>query len=111
MSCKKVSIMQGDQYGIPFTIRDGEGNVLTEEDLEDVEIVIGSVKKRLANGEIQYRKADQAFVFPITQQESFSMFYRKQRAQVRVKFRGTGEVAGKDLGDMLLDMSVSKEAL
>ena len=35
------TIMQGDQYSIPFEIRDRDGNVLTDELVGDVEVVIG----------------------------------------------------------------------
>ncbi len=108
---KDFSIMQGDQYAIPFMIRDRAGTPLGRNDVENVEITIGDTRKEMKSGEIVYREDDGAFLFPISQKESFSMVMRKQRVQVRVKFPNTNEVIGKDLGDVLLTYSGSKEVL
>lgn len=108
---ERYSIMQGDQYGIPFLICDGAGTPLDKNDVENVEIMIGEVRKEMKTGGVVYREEDQAFLFMLTQAESFAMIMRKQRVQVRVKFQNTNEVIGKDLGDVLLTYSGSKEVL
>lgn len=106
-----LSVMQGDQYGIPFEITDKDGNLLTDASVDDVEIVIGDMRKTLADGEITYSEADGAFLFPLTQKESFAMAERTQRVQVRVKIAGTDTVIGEDLGHVQITYAKSKEVL
>ena len=106
-----LSVMQGDQYGIPFEITDKDGNLLTDVSVDDVEIVIGDVRKTLADGEITYSEKEGAFLFPLTQAESFGMIERTQRVQVRVKLAGTDTVIGEDLGHVQITYAKSKEVL
>lgn len=100
-------MMQGDQYGIPFTFTDDDGQLITVEDLDDVEIVLGKLNKRYSQNEIAYDEG--TFIFPISQDESFSLG-RFVGGQVRLKFK-SGNVIGEDLGTIDVLASRSKERL
>lgn len=106
-------IMQGDQYGIPVQI-ETESGIANSGTFADVEIVVGSFVKSLLAKEqekkLSYDSEAQAFLFPITQEESFAMRNVIQPVQVRVK-TGSGEVIGIPLGDINIVESASKEVL
>lgn len=69
-------MMQGDAYGIPITIKTNNDTVLSDEDVIDVEVVIGKLRKSFAEGDISYDPDTQRFIFPLSQEESFgSAFY------------------------------------
>ncbi len=103
-------IMQGDQYAIPFEILSADETAADADTFADVEIVIGTLKKRLSAGEITYSKPHGAFLFPLTQAETFAMSAKPEEVQVRVKNR-EGDVIGLRLGQMIVETSLSKEVL
>ena len=107
---KAVTIMQGDQYAIPFEILKGDGTAACADDFTEVEIVVGMLQKRLSTGEIEYSRAARAFLFPLTQAESFSLRNMPQDVQLRVK-TGAGDVIGIPLGQMVVEISHSREVL
>ena len=102
-------VMQGDEYGIPIQIKTSEG-IATANTFLDVEIVVGDMRKTLADGEITYSETEQAFIYPITQEESLGFSNMKQRVQLRCKFPN-GEVVGVSLGDITVRKSASKAVL
>lgn len=102
-------IMQGDAYSIPIQIETESGNA-DANTFSDVEIVIGTLAKKLSTEEISYDSARKAFLFPIKQEESFAMRSAIQPAQVRVLTKSE-EVIGVPLGDINIDESLSKELL
>ena len=102
-------IMQGDAYSIPIQI-ETESGIADATTFSDVEIVIGTLAKKLSTEEILYDSAREAFLFPIKQEESFAMRRAIQPAQVRVLTK-SGEVIGVPLGDINIDESLSKELL
>jgi len=101
------SIMQGDQYGIPFNITDGEDIAITPETASDIEIAIGQIVKRYSTGEIEFN--NDYWIFPLTQSETFMLQY-PQDVQVRVKFLN-GEIIGERFGKIDITESKSKEVL
>ena len=102
-----MQIMQGDAYKLPFRLTQ-DGEVITEQMVEDVEIVIGSTIKSYANGKIHY--SDGNWLYPLTQEQTFAMCNHPQDVQVRVKFHG-GDVMGVPLPPVKLERSTSKEVL
>lgn len=100
-------IMQGDKYGIQIFLERPDGTPVTESDVEDVEIVIGNVRKTYADNQVTYD--GEAWVYPLEQSESF-LFRGAVRCQVRVKFSG-GDVVGRFLGNVKVATSDSRTVL
>lgn len=104
-----ISIMEGDQYGIGIRITDKcSHNLITDQDVSDVEITIGKYTKTYASGEVTY--SDERFIFPLTQEESFDFDSKSVAAQVRVKFIG-GDIIGEAFDRIDVKSSKSKEML
>ena len=100
-------MMQGDSYGIPIEILNSKGEIVTADDVSDVEIVFGTIRKTYKKGEVKY--ANKKFIFPLTQEESFQ-FPSSVKAQVRVVWHN-GEVEGVFLGQVDVVTSLSKGVL
>ena len=105
-----ITIMQGDQYAIPFEILTADGTPANGDTFADVELVVGALRKTMSGGAIVYDADQGAFLFPLTQEETFAMRDQRYTAQLRVKTI-TGEVVGQDLGVIIVDVSKSKEIL
>ncbi len=106
----ELVIMQGDQYALPVELLDADDTPLSPEKLSDVEIVVGSMRKTLSGGEIKYSEELAAYLFPLTQAETFALRDHQHPAQVRVK-SNSGEVVGHKLGSITVVPSTSKEIL
>lgn len=100
-----MTIMQGDSYGIEVTLLDLENQIITPSGVEDVEIILGGIRKKYADGGITF--ANDAWIFPVTQQETFSLRPVKYPFQTRVKVL-TGDVVGAYIGDVTVKKSYSK---
>ena len=101
-------MMTGDSYSIPINLTvNGEG--VSAERFQEIEVCIGRVRKTLTSGEIVYDAEQSAFLVPLTQKETFSLAGRS-RINVRCKFHG-GSVVGIDLGVLEFEQSLSKEVL
>lgn len=104
-------MMQGDAYRVPFILSmtiDGTRTLLTPDNVEDVEILIGTLRATYSEGELKFD--DGKWCFPLTQQKTFSLGSFAQFAQVRVKFI-TGDVVGAIVPKMLMNNSISKAVL
>ena len=102
-------MMPGDSYDQGSDVLDDTGAVGLPEAVADIEIVIGHIKKTYAAGEVKY--GENGWLFPITQEESFSLPAGKLKGQVRVKW-ASGEINGCKL-ELLpkVEESRSKEVL
>lgn len=103
------SIMQGDAYGIPFQVETDNG-IATPDLFDDVEIVVGMISKTWSRGEVTYDDELQAFMFPVTQEESLSICSTCCSAQARFKFKN-GEVVGVPICELDVLKSKSREVL
>ena len=103
-----MQIMQGDSYsiGIDVTLNDAPIDIAM---VEKAEVILGRIKKQYPN-EITYDSENGKFLFPITQQESFSFGLPPSPAQIRIKLT-SGEVIGGKLETINVQSSVSKEVL
>ena len=104
-----ATIMQGDAYSIPVEIL-ADGGPADETLFDEVEIVIGRLRKTLSSGEVTYDKDNKVFLFPVSQAETFSM-KATMPAQARVKLKGTNRVIGIPLKSVSVTHSNSKEVL
>ena len=101
-------MMQGDSYNIGIEILNNAGSPVIPEDIRDVEITIGHIRKTYRNSEITYSGG--MWFFPISQEESFRMWPSAVKAQVRVMW-ANGAVEGKPLYGVRINESISKEVL
>lgn len=103
-----MHIMQGDAYdfGVVITLNGGPIDI---DLVEKAEMVVGTHRKEYP-GELTYDSNSGKFLFPLTQEESFSLCSLPQPAQIRIKFK-TGEVFGGGLGTVNVSPSASKEVL
>lgn len=101
-------MMQGDSYNLGINILNNAGSPVTPDDVRDVEITIGHLRKTYVNGELAY--SDGVWMFPINQKDSFGMWPAAVKAQVRVAW-ANGVVEGKPLYGIRNEESISKEVL
>ena len=101
-------MMQGDSYGLMIEIKKEDGTLVTSEDVTNVEISIGHLRKTFADGEIAYSGGH--WVFPFSQEETFNFPVSKVKAQVRVVW-ANGVVEGCSLGEIRVNESISKVVL
>lgn len=102
-------MMQGDAYALPIEIQTADG-LATGETFADVEIIIGPIRRTLREGGLTYDASKQAFLFPLSQQETLALCTGIKPGQVRVRTRD-GQVFGTSLGGVDVRKSMSKEVL
>lgn len=105
-------IMQGDQYSIPFVIKDQLTKLPIDiDDIVKIEFTIGSLKKYYSqeSSEVAYDEDSHCFLFPLSQEETLSL-EGSQLVQVRVKMMD-GTVVGRVYGSILIQYSESEEVL
>ena len=103
-------MMQGDSYGIKIEILNSENSIITPDDVSDVEVTIGSVRKTYSSGEVTYNSDIGKWVFPLTQEETFKFPASRVKAQVRVVMK-SGDIHGASIGEISVSESISKEVL
>lgn len=101
-------MMQGDSYNLGINILNNAGNPVTPDDVKDVEITIGHLRKTFMNAELLYR--DGMWLFPLSQSETFRYLPSSVKSQVRVVW-ANGVVEGKPLYGVRIHESISKEVL
>lgn len=108
---EEVVIMQGDQYSLQLVPVDAEDNVIPHAEIEDIEIMVGCMRKTMSDGEIIYNEDENIHLYPLSQSETFGMAPGVYKIQARIKSRG-GFVVGNDhVGNLKVEASRSKEAL
>lgn len=101
-------MMQGDACNLAIRILNNAGNPVTFQDISDLEITIGPLRKTYTQGQLFCQ--DGLWFFPLNQQETASLWPAPVRAQVRVAWRN-GVVEGKPLPGIRVGESISKEVL
>ena len=101
-------MMQGDSYDLGIRIQNNAGSAVTPQDVAEVEITLGALRKTYSTRQVRY--ADGLWMFPLSQQESFATAARPVRAQVRVKWKN-GVVEGAPLYGVRMNESISREVL
>lgn len=105
-----LEIMQGDAFDILVTLTDETGtDVITPDNASDVEITLGRFIKTYLGGGVSYDTENDAWVFPVSQLESFSMC-GVVTMQARVKF-SANEVSGVNVAKISILPSCSREVL
>lgn len=101
-------MMAGDAYCIPIKINTANG-AADDSTFLDIEVCIGHVRKTLFGGDLGYDSELNAFLVPLSQEETFSLRGRV-KVNVRCKMIGSN-VIGVDLGTLDFEPSLSKEVL
>lgn len=101
--------MQGDQYRIPIELKHSDGSFVTQEELKDMEVFVGNVRKMLSKNEVVFESLENVFYVHLKQEETFRM-NGDVSVQVRVLFP-SGDVVGIDLGKINFVKATSKVVL
>lgn len=108
-------IHEGDQLYIEFKINNGDSKDSPSIDISTasaVEFAIDNVFKLWkpdGSGEVKYDETKKTFMFPVTQEESFTM-KRQSQYQVRIKFTN-GDVQASNIGIMDVKDTISRNIL
>lgn len=103
-------MMQGDAYGLNIVLLYPDKTAVKAEDVSDVEITIGYLRKTYASGQVTFNEETGKWVFPMTQEETFRFPVTRVKAQARIVWPGGG-VEGVSLGTINVLESISKEVL
>lgn len=106
-------MMQGDSFGLEIEILDHDNNVVTPDDISDVEIMVGHLRKSYKEGEIFFvdNGGDPArWIFPLSQEETFKLPIVPAKVQIRIMWANK-EVEGSAIGQIKVDENRSKEVL
>lgn len=102
-------MMQGDQYRIPIELKDADGTFVTREEIKDMEVFVGTTRKMLSKGEIEFEPLENVFYVSLSQKETF-MMHGEVTVQARVLFL-SGDVVGINLGKINFEKATSKVVL
>lgn len=112
MDCNNP-IMQGDEYGIGFTIeQDDKGTLLDVNEVDTIQFTVDTLVKYYredGSGEVSYNESVHEFQFPLSQEETFD-FSGDVECQIRIKFKN-GKIIGKQIGSLELQYSLTEEAI
>lgn len=112
MDCNNP-IMQGDEYGIGFTIeQDNNGTPLDVTSVDIIQFTVDTLVKYYredGSGQVDYNSETNTFQFPLSQEETFG-FSGDIECQIRIKFKN-GKIVGKQIGSLELQYSLTEEAI
>ena len=106
-------ILQGDQYYIPFIVKQN-GTELTDQNVSDLKIKVSDITKKFSNGDISYSsftvgtETKSAWMFPITQTQTLSWSAGVIPFQVGVKIDDV--IVNSETGTLNIDPSIIQEA-
>lgn len=100
--------MQGDACVLDVEILYGDNQPVLAEDVADVEIIIGSLRKTYSNADTYFE--DGVWKIPLSQRETFRFPPSRVKVQARVALP-SGDVQGIRLGEIRINESQSKEEL
>ena len=101
-------MMQGDSYSLGIRILNNAGNPVTPDDIKDLEITIGPLRKTYLNAQVIFDEG--LWLFPLSQKETFGYWPAAVKAQVRVVW-ANGVIEGKPIYGVRINESISKEVL
>lgn len=104
-----ASVMQGDAYNIPVTIKSGNGTLITPEIAACVEITVGQFTKRWP-GQVTFDEKTGEWQFPVTQKQTFRFTPGAAVVQARVVFQD-GSIMGGSGAPVRVEQSASHGTL
>lgn len=104
-----ASVMQGDAYNIPVTIKSGNGTLITPEIAACAEITVGQFTKRWP-GQVTFDEKTGEWQFPVTQKQTFRFAPGAAVVQARVVFQD-GSIMGGSGAPVRVEQSASRGTL
>lgn len=104
-----ASVMQGDAYNIPVTIKSGNGTLITPEIAACVEITVGQFTKRWP-GQVTFDEKTGEWQFPVMQKQTFRFAPGAAVVQARVVFQD-GSIMGGSGAPICVEQSASRGTL
>lgn len=101
-------MMQGDSYNLGFTVLNNAKVPVTPDDIKDMEITIGHLRKTYRNSQIMFH--NNRWLFPLSQEETFEYWPKAVKAQCRILW-ANGIIEGKPIHGVRINESISKEVL
>ena len=101
-------MMQGDAYNLGFTVLNNAKVPVTPNDIKDLEISIGHIRKTYRNAQITFY--DGKWMLPLSQKETLGCWPKATKAQIRILW-ANGVVEGKQINGVRITESMSKEVL
>lgn len=102
-------MMQGDQFRLPIELfYKSDGSPVTAEQVQDVEVCVGRVRKTMSDG-VSFDTDTGKFYVYLSQDETFTL-RNEVAVQARILFK-SGDVLGIKLGTVTFDKSASREVL
>lgn len=101
-------MMQGDSYNLAFTVLNNAKVPVTPQDIQDMEITIGHIRKTYQKVQLTFENGK--WLFPLSQEETFSYWPKSIKAQIRIVWPN-GIIEGKPIYGVRICESISKEAL
>ena len=101
-------MMQGDSYLLGFSVINNAGVPVTPNDIRDMEITIGHMRKTYASGHLTFYEG--RWFFPLRQGETFGYTPMAVKSQIRILWKN-GVVEGKPIHGIRINESTSKEVL
>lgn len=80
-----MNIHKGEQYFVPFEIAVG-GDAVTPASVDGVRIQIENRLCEYPNGELEYDTEEGTWLYPLTEEQSSSLYAGERKAQVAVKY-------------------------
>ena len=101
-------MMQGDSYWYGIRIRNNAKNPVTPNDVKDIEITIGNLRKTYLNLEVRYSYG--LWLFFLSQKNTFGFYPGFIKVQVRVYWKN-GAIEGHDVYGFRIKEHTRKELL
>ena len=106
-----LEILQGTELPLGITLTDEDtGETITGDDVANMEIVIGNIRKTLTGGGVTYDAEHGQWIVPLAQEETFSMSPMIYEPQCRVVLNN-GYIPGTTLSKVRIIEGQSKEVL
>lgn len=103
-----MAIQQGDQFAIPFYIKNGD-SIVSPDLVDDVRIQIGATLKTYSNGELTYDAANHVFGFPVTQDETRAFLCATNPVQYQVGLKIGTDIVYSAVGKLMVKASIIGE--
>ena len=105
-----IEIMQGDEYDVQLSIKTREGEKITENDVDTLEISLNSLRWSFPES-VNFDPDTGYFSLRITQQQSFSLPPGKNVLQMRIKTLDGNVYGVYELNPVNIIGSISKVVL
>lgn len=102
-------MMQGDQFRLPIELKNNDGSYITDKEVKDIEVFVGTTRKTLSAKDIVYNEEENIYYIQLKQNETFLM-RGCVLVQARILFL-SGDVIGVNLGKIDFSEATSKVVL